>query len=431
MLNTVNKTHFLFRYGYVALSILFFALLAIYYVTQDPITFNNGKGFDGVKYVDIVEQLRAGEPIAGPAPFVYRLATPYLVALLPFTILTSYFIVNSIFALISGLLLFYWLKETLANAWISFGFVIFLFLHWQASLRFTVFYPADCDPLAIIFVMLGLIVLQKLNKNFSWKKLSLFTVLVFVGIFQREFILSLAFGMPFLGKCSSYKNNYININKTLFTRNIKAFLIVFCVGLLGIWFTHLLVNTVENGYGFLHAIYRWMHQKSVFQLLAGFYYTLGILLIFPFLFYKSALKVFKSHLYLLPIFAIALILSWISGGDTERFILWYCPIYFLIIGHVLVDHKDFFLRKRIVVPIVLSLLLTLRVFWQIPQFYLDNEGVSYPFFAVFGTDNFVNILSTHAKKWVTTVNLLLYLLLSLYFVYWRFESRIRHLIKWN
>ncbi|HEA31359.1 MAG TPA: hypothetical protein ENH91_15425 [Leeuwenhoekiella sp.] len=431
MQSTVNKKHFIFRYGYLLLSLLFFALLTIYYFTQDPITFNNGEGFDGVKYVDMVEQLRAGTPISGPAPFVYRLATPYLTSLLPFTILQSYFILNSFFALISGLLLFYWLKKTLMHPGLSLAFVVYLFLHWQASLRFTVFYPADCDPLAIIFVMLGLILMQKLNKKFSWKRLSLLAVLVFIGVFQREFILSLAFGIPFLGACFGYNNGNITIKKALFRRNIKAALLVFCLGLLGIWLTHILVNTVENGYGFLHAIYRWMHQKSIFQLLTGFFYTLGIPLIFPFLFYRSFFRVFKENRYLLPIFAIALILSWIGGGDTERFILWYCPIYFLIIGQVFYDHKAYFLRKRIFIPLFLSLILTLRVFWEIPQYYLEDEGVSFPFFAVFGTDNFSDILATHARKWVTTANLILYLLLSIYFVYWRYENRIRNLIRWD
>ncbi|WP_031428754.1 hypothetical protein [Flavimarina sp. Hel_I_48] len=431
MKKTTKQIDFLGRYGYVILSVIFFVLLALYNQTQDSITFNNGEGFDGVKYVDVVEQMRAGEPVAGPAPFVYRLATPYLTSLLPYSILNSYFIINSFFALISGLLLFYWLKKTLGKPLVAFGFVIYLFLHWQASLRFTVFYPADCDPLAIIFVMLGLILLQKLNEHFTWKKVMLLSALIFIGVFQREFILSIAFGIPFLGNCFKIENGQITINKALFIRNLKAFLPVFIVSLLGIWITHLLVITLENGYGFIHAIYRWMHQKSVFMLLAGFFYTLGILLIFPFLFPKSAVSVFKKHVYLVPILAIALALAWISGGDTERFILWYCPIYFLVIGQVLVDNKSFFLRKRVWIPTLISLVLTLRVFWQIPQYYLDYEGVSYPFFAVFGEDNFSDILATHATKWVTTANLILYLLLSLYFVYWRFVDKIRNMIRWQ
>jgi len=431
MKKTAKFHDFLCRYGYMSLTAIFFVLLAFYYQTQDPILFNNGEGFDGVKYVDIVEQLRADEAIAGPAPFVYRLATPYLTSILPYSILQSYFILNSFFALISGLLLFYWLKKTLRNPIVAFGFVIYLFLHWQASLRFTVFYPADCDPLAIIFVMLGLILLQKLNENFSWKKIMLLSALTFIGVFQREFILSIAFGVPFLGTCFTLENGQIIVKKDLFIRNLKAFLPVFIVGLLGIWITHLLVTTLENGYGFLHAVYRWMHQKSVFMLLAGFFYTLGILVIFPLLFPKSALSVFKKHTYLVPILAIALVLAWISGGDTERFILWYCPIYFLIIGRVLVDHNHFFLRKRIWIPSILSLVLTLRIFWQIPQYYIDYEGISYPFFAVFGKDNFSDILATHAAKWVTTANLILYLLLSLYFVYWRFEHRLKNIFRWN
>ncbi len=48
---------------------------------QKPITYQNGKGWDGVEYYRTAEQLTNHTYPKAGAPFVYRIGTPFLVSL--------------------------------------------------------------------------------------------------------------------------------------------------------------------------------------------------------------------------------------------------------------------------------------------------------------------------------------------------------------
>jgi len=47
---------------------------------QKQISYNEGKGWEGVAYYQVAGQFAKGQPIAAEAPMVYRIGTPFLVS---------------------------------------------------------------------------------------------------------------------------------------------------------------------------------------------------------------------------------------------------------------------------------------------------------------------------------------------------------------
>lgn len=418
------------KYGYVFIVLFFVLIASISYFTQNRITFADGEGFDGVKYVTLVEQLKNDIQPSGPAPFVYRLSVPYLVSLSPFKPLQAFLILNLVCSFIISLLLYKWLGNFIKTSGLAVLLTLFFMLHWAASIRFSFFYPATCDPLAILLMLLGLLVLQELNSTFSWAKIVLLTAIVLIGVFTREYLICFAFGIPCLASGITISDNRLHIHKKNFIRNIAVAILVFIVGLLGIYATHVLVQVEGDSYGFLKAVYRWMFEKSIFQYITGFYYVFGALTVLPFLFPNTGITFLKKQLYFVPFLGIAMVLIWIGGGDTERFVLWFSPLFLALLGTLIEQNNAFFSKKRVYIPISISLILTLRLFWPIPQFVLDDWAKSAsPFFTVFGKNHYIDLWSGHGDKEITTINLLLYGGLSGYLFLVRYAKKIKETIK--
>ncbi len=419
------------NYSFTALTVLFLAFSTLFYFTQPRIEFANGAGFDGVKYVKTVEQIKAGEPINNPAPFVYRLAAPFLVSILPIKPLNGFLILNLVCALLSVLLLNYWLRKFLKWPWLSFALSVFFMVHWAGSLRFSFYYPASCDPMAILFVLLGLIMLKSIRDRFTTIKVVGLCILVFLGAFVREFIPIIALGILPM-RVLTYSNKSVFIDRKTLKRNSIATLIAILSGALGILMTHLLTVPTESGYGFIHAVYRWIHEKSIFQWITAYFYVFGVMWIFILLFYREALKLLKKESYLIPILISGLILTYIGGGDTERFIFWFMPIFFLLIGFLIEKKWSFFSKKRIWIPLLLSLVFTLRLFWAIPQAFIKTADFeSVPFFTILGDVDYIDLWSYHGDKVLTTFNLLWYGLLSIYFAFQYVFVEKKELVKWT
>src|SRR5215471_15199780 len=49
--------------------------------SQVQIGVNDGKGWDGAWYVTVAQEISSGKPLVAEAPFVYRVGTPFLAAL--------------------------------------------------------------------------------------------------------------------------------------------------------------------------------------------------------------------------------------------------------------------------------------------------------------------------------------------------------------
>jgi hypothetical protein len=102
----------------------------------------------------------------------------------------------------------------------------------------------------------------------------------------------------------------------------------------------------------------------------------GPILVLPFFYWRACWQFLRDHqaeaAFLVALFGI----SWIGGGDTERFVTWGAPIVYLLIGIGLQE----LMRERVpaifVVVLVVTQVVSARLFWILPAAALEWEQVS-------------------------------------------------------
>src|SRR6185503_4474272 len=116
--------------------------------TQPLIDIAGGRGWDGATYYQVAQQLAAGiRPIAD-APFVYRLGTPALAALLtPNDLFSGFVIVNAAANALTAMLVFLWLRRFIASSWIRLALFVSFVAMWHGPIRFFHFYPVSAEHL--------------------------------------------------------------------------------------------------------------------------------------------------------------------------------------------------------------------------------------------------------------------------------------------
>ncbi len=400
---------------YFILGLYFVILLVVNYNFQDRIVKAEGKGYDGIHYYEITEQITKNEPIATAEPFCYRIGTPYLATFLPFSIFTNFLILNQIAALLSCLLLFYWLGHFIRNKKINLLLVLFLMSSWIFYIRFNQFYPMSCDPVAFLFVVCFLNLTQSLKNKFSLTAYLFFLVSSFLAVFFREFLIIFSFSLLCLYNPIDKKQLFF-IQLSKIKPTLTLFIPAFAIALLGIYISHQLVNPTTSGYSFSGALYRWAHNKSFYALISSAFNSLGIWLIFPFLLYKNMISFYLKNQYLLVLTIISFLICWLTGADNERFFTWFSPVYLLAIGVCIEKNLAIFRSKLLWIPIAIISILSLRILQPIPQPIDGLSDFVFPVFETFHTE-YLNLFASHANQKVMTVVFLQYLLGCVYFYF--------------
>jgi uncharacterized integral membrane protein len=191
-------------------------ILAVFFVTniasqvfQLHITYNNGQSFDGVFYYRVAYQFSKRIKPSSEAPFVYRLGTPFLVSVFfKNDLLFGFKPVNITANLLSTILLVFWLRFHLSDWRIRTLLVILFITQWHGPVRFTYYDPAFTDPWLFVFLLIGLIGIQKIkvlsenSKNYIVKSsligIGLLGLISFIGVVFREAVLIIPFALIFI-----------------------------------------------------------------------------------------------------------------------------------------------------------------------------------------------------------------------------------------
>src|SRR3989338_2311054 len=135
-------------------------------IFQKPITYNEGKGFDGMVYYQVAEFLSEGRPPRASAPFVYRIGTPALVALLfKGNLLWGFKVVNVLANALTTSLLVIWLRGYLRDWKIRLALVLLFLTQWHGPIRSVYYYPAYTDPWLFVFLLGGLILIRQYQQQ--------------------------------------------------------------------------------------------------------------------------------------------------------------------------------------------------------------------------------------------------------------------------
>ena len=165
-------------------------------------SFHGREGWEGASYLEMARQVADGHfPVTEAAPEVFRLGGPALAGLVHrctgFDLLVCFKLVNGTAnALILGLLVA-WLRHFLGDWRVRTALCLVFLLQWDAPVRWMYFFPPHTDPWMWVFVLAGLIAVERCREQSTPARIAAVTVLTVAGVCFREIVLIIALVLPF------------------------------------------------------------------------------------------------------------------------------------------------------------------------------------------------------------------------------------------
>ncbi len=130
----------------------------------------------------------------------------------------------------------YWLRLFINNWIIRFTLAALFMLMWHGPIRFVYYYPAYIDPWFFVFLLAGLIGIERISKSPSLGSICLLGLMVFIGVTFREGMLIIPAALLFANNpivspndlsavwhFSFYKQNLKRIPLTFFSHWLLVF----------------------------------------------------------------------------------------------------------------------------------------------------------------------------------------------------------------
>jgi len=401
------------RAGHLSLYLLYLALLAVYWLTQPPLTYQAGFGWDGVSYGAMAWQIEAGEPVVAEKPFCHRLGTPWLAGklacLLPDSLaLTQVFMLVNLLPILLYPFLFlrFWRRFGMSDgfAWL---FVFVFLLSWHVSPRFNFYYPVTPDPWLWLFALLLLPELGRSRLSVFW-----YTLLIFIGVLFRELVLWVALA-GVLGRALS-----ISPGQWRSDLELRRQLIALGVGIVAMAITHQLA-TGTGGYTLARAVIGGFWHKPFPVWINGLFGAFGVLLVLPLSDWRWLRDWIARHPQLAVWLAGLWVLGWCAGTDTIRIVFWSAPVAFLLLHDHYRAHPGFYRRWWVVGLLLAVHFLSQR--WATPTPDYDPAVLArFPVFTPQGACPYLDLEPQYAPHWVSKLSVIQYALVSLVLT-WRFQ----------
>jgi len=351
----------------VAVVLLFVATTLAANLFQPPISHRGGAPWDAEGYVFMARRFAEGMPLAGTAPFVHRLGTPYLASFLDLSDPVDAFRrVNLVANACATLLLWVWLTRFVARPWIRILLCGLFVTHWNGFTRFVFYLSPITDPWALVFVLVGLLALDELGRDSRAAERPWLLVLlggtVLVGTLFREFV-------AVLGVAALLARNPIVLGGdrpvTVRFAEMLPFLPILGCGLVGIVLSHGLV-TATNDYSFAANAWWFLWNKPPATYLLAWLEMFSPWFFFVVYDWRETMRFGVRHQAMLVFLAAIAGISWVGGGHTERFVLWASPVVLALVGRALERHAHA-LTVPVAALLALVTILVGRLFWAIPD----------------------------------------------------------------
>ena len=320
--------------------------------------------WDGDEYYVMAEQMAAGQAPRAAAPYVYRLATPWLVARLwPASIVTGFRAINLSAAAAAALLLLVWLRRLVAERWARILVVALFIIEWHGPARFVSYYPVYVDPLVFPFLLAGLILIDLLREpgGATATRIGLLTIVCVAGALCREVMIVVPVALLFgrypvlpggsrLGDAAPGAWFWLPLGATIATLAAARTLV----------HPRLLFSWIET------AIFHLRHKPAYTWLLAWFI-TFGPVLALVFSDWRRAWRTLAERQELAACLAMFGVLAYVGGHDTERYLFWSMPVVYLLVARALVARRVALSGTYLAAMLVVGQAVSARVFWAIPS----------------------------------------------------------------
>lgn len=362
--------------------------------TQRPITLNEGLGWDGQAYHAVAEDLVEGRRPGARAPFVYRLGTPAIVAVLfPADLRRGFALVNLAGSLVATVLLVCWLRLYLADWRIRVMLVSLFLVTWHAPVRFLQYYPVYVDPWLFAVLLAGLIAIRRVEVSATAARIVLVGVVTVVGVVFREVALLIPLAL-------------------LATRPSRMAVSALGLGAIALIGIRLAVDPTGD-YSFARAVASSAYSKPLVGYVHAWFIAYGPILVVPMVFWREAWAFLNANRGLLVFLAGIAGLAWLGGSDTERMAYWAMPAVYVVAGRILETHPRITHAPSAgLALLVAAQLVSARVFWTLPD-VPSATPTPLPFLTVPADDfQFLDLYATHGDKTIQVVSMAGYLLVA-------------------
>jgi hypothetical protein len=394
-------------YEVFIIAVIFF-IICFVYKGQQRISLNGGRGWDGINYYSLTEQIQQGaKPIVGEFPFTKRLGTPFLTAqfskLLGTDIMDSALYVNLLGSFITVILLLFWLKIFIPEFWIR-SLLCFLFMMvWYVLIRYSFYYPLTSDAWGAPWFIGGLILLEEIRKSYSngnYKSfliyLLIYALVITTGNLFREsnallsllplFIINPIKNIRISSDSMTISNgiNYLRkTSKLYFSRfTILLFFPAVFLKLTNLAVDKFIVTSHSNDYSYLTTAIFWLYTKSLPEYILAIFIAFGPLILLAPFYFKKYRMVFWEREELLVVLILALMLGLIGGSDSERILFMAgFPVVFMIMGISILSIYNSSQRWWLYILFLLQS-VSYRFFWTLPDLGTEKLHSQVPFFSI-------------------------------------------------
>jgi len=398
---------------------------------QMPVSLNGGRGWDGVEYYSMAEQLAEGKLPAAAAPYVYRVGTPFLASLFfKNDLLLGFKVINIVGNLITVILLTLWLRLYLPD-WRIRAFLVCIFMaQWHGPVRCVYWHPVYTEPWSLAFLLMGLLGIQQAATKPEFGKVGCLAFISFLGVAFREVCLIMPIALLFATNPVRAAAPLAESDQPTVSQMIRrvptAFFFPLAIALLS-WFAVLYLVTPTSNYSYIKRAVSWGYNQSLALYVHSWFVAYGpIVVLLLYNWRRTGSFLWTNQFMLVYLIGIA-VLAWISGTDTVKFLFWAMPVFYLLVGRAIEDNKEL-LTLPLIVVLVLSQLISERVFWPIPDYPNEYSGGLILFTLIGSKIQYLDLLPSHGSRGIQIFSFLQYLAFSTLILAWFYR---RHRIVRN
>ncbi|MSO62672.1 MAG: hypothetical protein EXQ50_11370 [Acidobacteria bacterium] len=318
--------------------------------------------------------------VTAEGPFVYRLATPWLAAridpllapIIPEALaravedaagvkgVVPFYAINIVATLLALLLLLAYLRCFLASPGLRLLLVVLWMAAWQAPTRHLYFNPVTTEPLFLVALIAGLLIVERTRHWSAWHSAPAVAAAVVLATLTRESGLLIA--VAFI-----VSRQPVTLSRQRCRPELVALVLPLLAGAAGLAFTHS-VGVASNTYEVWSEPLAMIRSKPLYTWVLAWFFAFGPPVVAVIL---AAARPVRRFLADRPEMAVHLLLvgalAFVGGTDTERILGWAAPVVLVLLGRAIAEWPPT-LRwtPALVVPMAVVQVASARVLWPVP-----------------------------------------------------------------
>jgi hypothetical protein len=379
---------------------------------QKQNTFHGGTAWEN-PYYTLAEEFVHGEPLAAEAPYAYRLGTPWLVSLVsPQDLFRGFRIVNITGSAIATALLLIWLRGYIGDWKIRVLLATLFVIQWDAPPRLVYHSPVHADAWLFVFLLAGLLVLQRYLALPSAGAVIGLTVLGVIGAYFREATLLVP-----LSVLAAHRPLRLENGRWKWRLPPWSACVPFVCAFLAFLSTRLFAHQTD-GYSFLQTIYRFLYDKPVITYIHAWLLAFGPVLFIILFDWRNVRTYLFQEQWLALFLAAGAGLGFFGGTDTERLQYWSMPGVYLLLGRAIERHRQTLACWPLATLFIAGQICTSRILWTTPD-YPTNFQHTFPILQQFGSNvQFLDLFSFFGYRPKETLSLVQFILFGAVVIYW-------------